>query len=300
MTMHRTFAALAFGLLLAIGAAGSVVLAAGVRVTVDDTPITDVQIGQRAKLMTLEHHPGNLTKAATDELVNEALELQDAKRYGIKITDAQVADAYLSVARNFKVSPDKLTLILTSAGVGDDTLKDRLRATLAFNQITTNVITPRVQFSEADLTKEASAKVTASNSFDYILKQISFLPSSAKGGSRIADANRYRAKFRGCDSAVQVSQSFTDAAVMDIGRRHATQLPQPVADELAKLPVGGISKPHPDGGGAILLAICSKETAKDLTFITNQLRQTTGNDKLKAQTDSYLANLKSKAKIVYN
>jgi peptidyl-prolyl cis-trans isomerase SurA len=48
-----------------------------------------------------------------------------------------------------------------------------------------------------------------------------------------------------------------------------------------------------------MLAICSKEEARDLTFITNQLRQTAGNDKLKAETDKYLADLKAKAKIVY-
>jgi peptidyl-prolyl cis-trans isomerase SurA len=296
MTMNRALTAMALGLLLTIGAAVPT-YAAGVRLTVNDTPISDVQIAQRAKLMQLEHHPGNLTKAATDELINEALELQDAKRYNIKITDSQVDDAYLGVARNFKVSPDKLTLILTSAGVGAQTLKDRLRATLAFNQVTQNVITPRVQFSEADLAKEAAAKATAANSYDYILKQVLFI-SNGKG-SRMADANRYRARFKGCDSAVKLSESFTDAAVTDIGRRHATQLPLPVATELGALPVGGISKPHAESNGVIMLAVCSKEAAKDLTFITNQLRQSAGNDQLKAQTDKYLADLRAKAKITH-
>ena len=45
----------------------------------NNTPITDVQISLRAKLMALEHHPGNLTKAATDELINEALEHLEAQ-----------------------------------------------------------------------------------------------------------------------------------------------------------------------------------------------------------------------------
>jgi peptidyl-prolyl cis-trans isomerase SurA len=276
-------------------------LAAGVRVTVNDVPITDVQITQRAKLMQLEHHPGNLTKAATDELVNEALELQDAKRQNITITDAQVDAAYLNVARGLKISPDKLTQILVTTGAGADTLRDRMRATLAFQQVTSNVISSRVQFSEGDLAKEAETKVTAANSYDYILKEVLFVPDSSGGsGSRVAQADKYRSQFKGCDSAVALSQSFTDAAVTDIGRRHATQMPQIVADQLAKLPVGGITKPQVEAEGVSMLAICSKEVAKDLTFITNQLRSDTGNDKLKTETDKYLADLKSKATIVYH
>ncbi|HTJ57808.1 MAG TPA: SurA N-terminal domain-containing protein [Devosiaceae bacterium] len=293
MTMSRTLTALAVVLALSFG--GTLpTLAAGVRVTVNDTPITDVQISQRAKLMALEHHPGNLTTAATDELINEALELQNAKLYGVNITDAQVEDAYTSISRNMKVSPDKLTLILNSAGVGPETLKARMRATLAWNQITQNVIMPRVQFSEASLAKEAQSKLTAANSYDYILKQVTFIGK----GSRMADANRYRAEFKGCNSAVALSEKFTDAAVTDVGRRHATQLPLPVASELGALPVNGITRPHADPAGTIMLAVCSKEVAKDTTFITNQLRQTAGNDQLKGEQDKYLADLKAKAKIV--
>ncbi len=293
--MPHPLAALAFGLFAALAANG-VALAATVKVTVNDIPITDVQIQQRAKLMTLEHTPGNLTTAATDELVNEALENQEAARFGFKVTDAQVQDQILTMSRGLRVSTDKLTLILNSAGVGLDTLKDRIRATLAWNQVIQNVITPRVTFSEADLAQQAATKITAAQSFDYILQQVTFL--SAKPGSRTADANRYRAQYKGCSSAVQLSQSFTDAAVIVIGRRNATQLPEAVAAELASLPVGGITAPHSDPSGTIMLAVCEKDAAKDLTFITNQLRSDEGNDKLKTQTDSYLADLKSKAKIV--
>jgi peptidyl-prolyl cis-trans isomerase SurA len=293
MTIVRPVVALVLSLLLLAGLHAPA-MAAGVRLTVNDTPITDVQISQRAKLMQLEHHPGNLTTAATNELINEALELQEAKRLSISITDAQVDSSLLNVARNLKVSVDKLQLILTANGVGIDTLKDRIRATLAWNQITQNVITPRVSFSEADLAAQAQAKLTAANSFDYILKQVTFIGKAA----RMADANRYRAKFKGCDSAVPLSESFTDVAVTDIGRRHATQLPLPVATELGALPVGGITKPHADPAGTVMLAICQKEEAKDVTFITNKLRQTAGNDQLQQQTDKYLADLKAKAKIV--
>ena len=297
--MVRMLAALALGAILTVGAALPA-LAAGVRITVNDTPITDVQIAQRAKLISLEGHGANSQRAATDELINEALELQEAKRLGIVVTDAQVSDGLLSVARNIKVSPDKLASILAARGVGLDTLKDRIRAAVGWGKVTQGVISARVQFSEVDLEKQAASKITTENSYDYILKQIMFVMPGGKGsaGARTADANRYRAQFKGCDSAVELSTHFTDAAVVDVGRRHATQLPEALAKELGQTKVNGLTKPHTIAGGVQLLAVCSKDEARDLTFVTNKLRQSTGNDQLKAATDKYLADLRAKAKII--
>jgi peptidyl-prolyl cis-trans isomerase SurA len=298
MMILRPLAALLLGLALT-ASAGLPGFAAAIRITVNDVPISDLQIAQRAKLMSLERHTGNLTQAATEELIDEALELQDAKRYNITVSDADIQEAFVNMARGLKISPDKLSQVLGMNGVGMQTLKDRIRATLAFNHISQNVIAPRVNFSEADLAKQAAGKATAANSYDYILKEVMFLAPNGKGtGGRMGDAERYRAGFKGCDSAVQLSESFTDAAVTDVGRRHATQLPDDIAKELGSLPVGGITKPRADQGGASMLAICSKEKATDLTFITNQLRSAEGNDKLKTETDKYLADLRAKATIV--
>jgi peptidyl-prolyl cis-trans isomerase SurA len=286
----------ALGVALLLSAPVGAAHAAGVRVTVNQTPITDVQIEQRAKLLRLQSQKGNVQRAAQDQLIDEALEMQDAKKYNVEVSEAQIDAQLTSMAQGLRISADKLKQILAANGVGMQTLRDQIRAAIAMNQISQNVLSARVQVSEADLTRQAEGKVTAANSYDYILKQILFVGK----GSRAGDASRYRARFKGCDSAVQLSQSFTDAAVTDIGRRHATQLPAPIAAELAKLPVGGITTPHRDPNGTAMFAICQKEEAKDLTFITNQLRQNEGNTELKAETDKYLADLKAKAKITYN
>ena len=156
--------------------------------------------------------------------------------------------------------------------------------------------------SEAEIDKEAKAKLTAANSFDYILKEVLFL--TVKGGpsaaARTAQANKYRAAFKGCDSAVQESLAYTDAAVRDVGRRHATQLPDPIAAELSKLNVGGITKPRVVENGVSMFAVCSMETSDDTTYLADSIRQNQGNGALKTEADKYLAELKAKAQIVYN
>jgi peptidyl-prolyl cis-trans isomerase SurA len=274
-------------------------LAAGVVVKVNGQAISDVQVSQRAALKALEHSGG--AKQATDELINETLETQEAARLGITVTEGEIDDALLSVARSLKMSQSNLEKVLTDNGVAVQTLRDRLKATLSWNKVSGAVIQAKVQLSEADIDAQAKAKLNATNSYDYILKEVLFiLPAS--GGSpskRTAEANAYRKAFTGCKDAVQLSQSYTDAAVRDLGRRNANQFPDAIAQELAKLNAGGITKPRVVQGGVSMLAICSKEATQDTTFIANQLRQNVGDQAVKTAADKYLADLKAKAQIVY-
>jgi len=296
--MHRVVGAVLIGLTLLLAAAAPAA-AATVKVTVNGVPITDVQISQRLALMRLEKRDGQ--KAATDELINEALELQEAKRIGFEVAESDVDDAVLQLARQLKLSASNLTKVLTNNGVGMQTLRDRLKANIAWGKVSATAISARVTVSEADIDQQAKSKLTAANSFDYILKEVLFL--TVKGGpsasQRTAQANQYRKSFAGCGTAVQLSLSYTDAAVRDVGRRHATQMPDPIADELSKLNVGGITKPRVVEDGVSMLAVCSKEVSQDTSYIADNLRQTAGNGALKSEQDKYLAELKAKAQIVY-
>lgn len=292
--------------LMVLAGASAPAFAAAVAVSVNDTPITSAQIVARANLIKLEHR-GHSTaerrKLATDELIDEAIKLQQAQKLGISVTDAQVNDAYLNVARNLRVSADKLNLILTSNGVSPETLKARLRSSIAWSQVTRQAVAPTVQFSDLKLDEQAKKELDQTNSYDYLLKEVLFViphNSNIPASRRTAQANRYRKDFSGCDSAVKLSLAYTDVAVRDIGRRHATQLPDPVAKELASLPVGGISKPRVVNGGVSMLAICSKEQARDVTFLKQKLRNKTGTQKLQSKADEYLQKLKDQASIVYH
>ncbi|MEO7223793.1 MAG: SurA N-terminal domain-containing protein [Devosia sp.] len=292
MKMLRVLGALLLGFTLLF----SVVTAeaATAVVTVNGQPITDVQVAQRLSLHKIEGK-GNRT-AALNELINEALQNQEALRLGFTVSEADVDDALLDVARQIKVSASNLAKILTDNGVPMSTLRDRLKANIAWSKVTQTVVSGRVQVSEADIDAAAKQKLTAANSFDYVLKEVLFIGGNAS--KRTAEASQYKKSFAGCDSAVQLSLSYTDAAVRDIGRRHATQFPDALAEELAKLNVGGITKPRVVEGGVSMLAVCAKSTSEDTTYIANNIRQETGAKGMQAEAEKYLAELKAKAQIV--
>ncbi len=289
---RRALGAMFIGLALTLGVI-SPAFAATV-VTVNGEPISDVQIDQRLRLFRIE---GNNTgrNGATQQLVTEAIQLQEAKRLGINVSNAQVDEALLQIARNLNMSRDRLTEMLQQGGVSSQTLQDRLRAAIAWNAVTEAAITPQVQISELELDQRAAEQVADFQNFDYILKEVIFVG----GGGRSGQANRFRSSFAGCDSAVELSLAYTDVAVVDIGRRHATQMPDAIARELAGLNVGGISKPRAVETGLSMLAVCEKVQAEDLTFIKGGLREDVGGDALAKEAEAYLERLRSQAKIFY-
>ena len=292
----RTAGAMLIGAMLTMTAALPA-MAQTVRVTVNSTPITDVQISQRVKLFALEGNAGG-QKGATDQLITEAIQMSEAKRLNIAVSNAEVDDAFLQIARNINVSQDKLQQLLQQGGINMETLKDRLRAAIAWNKVTEQAIVPNVQISDLALDQQAESKLQAYQNFDYILKEIIFVGQGSSG--RSGQANNYRSKFSGCDTAVDLSLGYTDAAVIDVGRRHATQMPEAIAKELAGLNVGGITKPRVVETGVSMLAVCEKTQAEDLTFIKGDLRAEVGDEALKGEVSSYLENLRKQAKIIYN
>jgi peptidyl-prolyl cis-trans isomerase SurA len=290
---RRASGALFIGLVLAVSSA--LPAFAATVVTVNGKPISDVQVDQRLRLFNME---GNRSgrQGALEQLITEAVQMSEAERLGVSVSNSEVDSAFLQIARNLNVSRDRLMQMLQQGGVSSETLQDRLRAALAWNQVAQQAVAPQVQISELELDQQAAQQLQDFQNFDYILKEVVFVG----GGGRSGQANNYRSSFAGCDSAVELSLAYSDVAVVDIGRRHATQMPDALARELAGLNVGGITKPRVVESGVSMLAVCEKVQAEDLTFVKGGLRDEAGGDALGKAADDYLARLRQQAKIIYN
>jgi len=272
------------------------------QVSVNGTVVSAQQINARAGLLRLEGRGSSNSarlQMATDELIDDTLKLLEAQRLGISVDESRLDAAVQSIAQGMRVSSSNLERIFTENGVPFSTLRDRLRAALAWQGVVQQVISSRVQISELELDLRAEQQVRETESFDYILQEVIFVMPAGSGNAsrRTAEANQYRSRFAGCDTSVDLVLEFTDAAVRDIGRRHGTQMPDALATELAGLNVGQITRPRVTEYGVSMYAICEKASARDLTFIRDELRQEVGTEALQAEAEAYLANLRAQASI---
>src|SRR6202035_3976690 len=76
---------------------------------VDGQPITALDIEQRAKFLEMSSHKAPARQEVIDGLIDEILEIREAKHYGIDPAVSDVDDAFISIATNMGVDPPKLT-----------------------------------------------------------------------------------------------------------------------------------------------------------------------------------------------
>lgn len=231
-----------FGLALILAAPLATPSHAAIKIIVNDVPITDYDISQRARLITMTQRKSAsiAKKQAEEELVDDQVKLAEAERVGVDVSQSEVDNAFNNIARNVKMSPAQLSKALRSGGVQPDTLKERLKAQLAWNQVLRSRFSGRIEVDESDVI--AALKKTdeedRQKSVEYDLKRvIVVVPKNSSGGfksKRKNESNQIRAAFNGCDESGAILGKYSEVVVQPIGRRLETELPENMRAEIEK------------------------------------------------------------------
>ncbi len=124
---------------------------------VDGVPITRLNVEQRSKLMQMSSPKPPSRQEVIDELIDETLELREAKRFSVEVPDSEVDNAYANVAKRLGVDTKKLTQMLTSGGASEATLKRRLRAQLAWDALVRGRYKASLEIADSDIEDPAAA-----------------------------------------------------------------------------------------------------------------------------------------------
>lgn len=273
-------------------------------VIVNDHPITRYDIAQRQKLMSISGAQGT-EKNATDDLVDEILQLEEAARVGLVIQTGQVEAAYASIAANLKLAPEDLTKALGGEGIDPNTLKRRLLAQITWQQLVAGRAREGGQIKESDVTSALLAKgnTQALKTREYTLQQIVFVvpngSSAATYDQRRSEAEAFRQRFQGCDKSITQAKGLNGVVVKDLGRRDTTELGGSEGDAIKDAKAGTTLRPSQTQQGIELIAVCSvkdiQSTAAARLDIQNQLFQ----KQSEGIATNYMKELRARATIVY-
>src|ERR1700724_2061720 len=147
---RRLALALALGALVA-GALAAPAAAQQVVVIVNGAPITTYDIEQRIRFAKLASHKEPSRQDVIQELIDEKLKVQVGKRYKLEVEDAQVDNAYGNMAQRMHLSPAQLTEALLRQGIDAQTLKAKIRADIAWQQIVRGKFQTSLQIREKDV-----------------------------------------------------------------------------------------------------------------------------------------------------
>ena len=146
-------------------------------VLVNGTPITSYDIEQRTRLEHLSTHKTPTRQEVIDLLINDRVKLNEAKRFGIDISDSDVDNAFAGMASNMGLKPPQLVQALASQGVSPAALKARIRADMAWSNLVRGRYQSSLQIGESDiqamLDKQRDGKDTVG--YEYSLRPILFI-----------------------------------------------------------------------------------------------------------------------------
>jgi peptidyl-prolyl cis-trans isomerase SurA len=288
-------------MLVATAATGAA--AQNVVVIVNGTPITALDIDQRTKLNTLSTHKTPTRQEVLDELIDEKLKVQEAKRWGLDVSDADVDASFASMGARMQMAADQFTKQLASSGINASTLKSRIRADIAWQQLVRGRYQSTLQVAEKDIltaleTKKSDEQEGAS--YDYIMRPILFIipPGSSETvvDGRRREAEALRARFKSCDEGLPFARALRDVAVRDQIVRNSSDIPPETRKLLDGVAVGSLTAPEVTKLGVEMFAICVKKEAKIETSPgKRQAREAVYAERFEAQSKKYLQDLRRAA-----
>jgi len=210
--------------------------------------------------------PG-LKKAALDELIDEKLKMQEAKRLSVLATDEDASALVKSIADRNKMTEAQFAQHLKGMGADIGTMRNRFRANLSWNQVIRRRFGHQVAITERDVDRMvAAAPAGGDDAVELELQRIT-LPVAGKleqkaVAQRIQDADALRRKFGGCKSGPALAASAKDAKFEALGNRKAASIPEPTRSLLLNAKDGEMLPPSVGQGGVELWAVCARTVIK--------------------------------------
>jgi peptidyl-prolyl cis-trans isomerase SurA len=275
-----------------------------VAVIVNGSPITTYDIEQRIKFDTLASHKAPSRQDVIQELIDEKLKVNVGKRYNLEVTDSQVDSAYGNMAQRMHMSTTQLTDALAHQGIDAQTLKAKIRADIAWQQIVRGKFQSSLQIRDKDVhdkLKDDKKDDKDDVGYEYQLRPILFIvPPGATQlllDSRKREAEQLRARFENCNDGLNFARALRDVAVLELIVKSSADLPTELRKILDGVEVGHLTSPELTPKGVQMFALCIKKSNKLDNAASKEVRDQMFAQQFQAQSKRFLEELRHGAMI---
>ena len=240
-------------------------------VLVDGQPITALDIEQRTKFIMMSAHRTPTRQEVIDGLIDEILEIREAKHYSVDISDSDVDDQFSAIAGNMNADSQKLTQILVAGGASAQTLKQKLRAQMSWASLVRGRYRATLEIPDSDVEAQMHLHDNGGapqTGYEYVLRPVLLVvprgsPDSVFDG-RKKEAEALRARFSDCTSGIPFARALREVAVRDPVNKTSADFSEEIRGILDKTDVGHLTPPDQTGEGIQMFAVCSKKNPKTM------------------------------------
>jgi len=237
---------------------------------VDEDVVLESELNDRAQAV-LQRLKGQYTqlpeedvlrKQVLEQLIVERVELGLAKRYEIKVEEAEIDQAIDRIREKSKMTAEELAADLKRQGLSIAGLRNQIHDELTINHLQQGVVSNRIKVTPQEIDNFlASSDGKFATSPDFHIGHILIAVPSTADAETIAEAEKkakeiYQRLQGGADFAQQAIANSNDQAALqggDIGWRKLAQLPELFGNQLANLKAGEVTQPFRSGAGFHIL-----------------------------------------------
>lgn len=242
-----------------------------------------------------------VSKTALDELIDEKLKMQEAKRVGAIASEDEIDSVIKGIAERNKMSVDQLT---KSLGGSLEPMKQRVRSTLAWNEVIRRKFGQQIAVATKDVEKFiAAAPNTGEDEVELIVQRVRVnMPAKLNDGEiaqRVSQAEGIRAKFTDCKTTSGVVAGAAGVRVDDLGKRRPSSFQEPTRSLLLNARDNEMLPPTVGDGGVDLFAVCGRNVIKAAEQKRTQAEGELKQKEFELLSKKHLKDLRQDASIEY-
>ena len=204
-----------------------------------------------------------LKKEAQEELIEERLKLQEAKRQGIEISDEEVKRVIKGIAERNKMTEEQFVQSIKGSGVDISTMRERFRAQFAWREVVRKRGQMMISINQRDIEQmiTASAREAGGDTVELQVQKITLLTPARDQSAmarRYAEAEALRRRYGGCNTLAGLAREAGDARHEDLKYVKPSSISEPIRSLLLSAKDGDMLPPTTSAQGIEVYALCSR------------------------------------------
>jgi peptidyl-prolyl cis-trans isomerase SurA len=252
----------------------------GVAAIVNDEVISTYDVQQRMRLFIAtagvritDEMMVRVREQALNSLIEERLQLQQAKEYEVEIDQAEIDRAMADLARQNNLSPGQIRESLAQAGVDARTLEDQLRAQIAWDILVSGRYRARVRVSNDQISERLERYAESASKPRFLISEILIAPTDGESeaslmarAEAVIEQLEQGASFPALAREVSAAASAIDGG--DASWVRAGEIKPEIESALLAMQPGTLSKPIKTQDGVYIIALREKRSASDPERVT--------------------------------
>jgi peptidyl-prolyl cis-trans isomerase SurA len=237
---------------------------------VNDNVLTRTDVDQRLALITaannVELKPEDVDRLRLQvlrQLIDEVLQIQQAKTADITITDDELNQSFARVAQNFGRTPEQFRTFLREQGSSERSMKRQIEGELAWQRYLRRRVEPFINVGDEEVKAILDRLEAAKGTDEFHLNEIYLSATPDQTEQVYANARQLIVEIqKGQAPFGYFARNFSEASTRgvngDLGWVRGAQLPAELGEAAAQMQVGQVVGPIAVPGGFSILYLVDK------------------------------------------